>query len=318
MRRRGISHPWLWLVAGCMVGPRYDRARAPVPRAAHYREAGDGQVSGIGTWKIARPSDAMLRGKWWKVFREPELDALVERLEVNNQTIRQAFENYMAARAQIRIARSQYAPTVTVSPSVTVSRSGAVIAGGAGSGVVVGTGSGTGGTGGTGSGGGTGGTGSGTGGTGTGSGGGAAAGGRSTGRHTVYSLPFEATWAPDLFGRVRYAVRQAQYGAQVSAADLENQRLVMQSTLVQTYFQLRGQDALQKLLDDTVAVDLELVELARARYETGVDTELAVVQAEQTLETARVQAVNARIQRAQLEHAIATLLGVPATTFSIP
>ncbi|MDB4956052.1 MAG: efflux system, outer rane lipoprotein NodT family [Myxococcales bacterium] len=287
-RRRRLSAALL--VAGCTVGPAYHTPPAPVPTAASYREA----KSGEGAWKVANPSDAMLRGKWWHVFREPELDALEDRLNINNQTIKQSFESYMAARAQIRGARAQYFPTVTASPSVTLSRSsGATRVGSAGIGSAGGGVTGTGTT------------------TTTTSGSGGS-------RVTFYTAPVEASWAPDLFGRVRNTVRQFQYAAQVSAADLENQRLLEQATLAQTYFEIRGQDAMENLLAATVEADQQLVALARSRFETGIDTELSVAQAEQALQTAIVQAINARLVRAQFEHAIATLLGVPATTFTIP
>jgi NodT family efflux transporter outer membrane factor (OMF) lipoprotein len=206
----------------------------------------------------------MIRGAWWKVFRQPELDGLEARLDVSNQNIAIAFANFMAARAQIRAARAKYFPTVTTAPSVTKAR---------------------------------------------GSGG---------GHVTSYTLPVDASWAPDLFGRVQNTVRQSQFNAQVSAADLANERLLEQTVLAETFFELRGQDALQELLDATVAADEQLFALARSRYETGVDTEIAVVQAEQTLQAARVQATNAGLLRAQFEHAIATLIGTPATSFSLP
>jgi NodT family efflux transporter outer membrane factor (OMF) lipoprotein len=253
---------WLLLATGCAVGPKYHEPAAPVPRAAAYREG----------WKLANPSDAMLRGKWWQVFAEPELDALEERLNLDNQTIKQSFELYMAARAQIRVARSGSLPTVAANPSASVSRSSSTLTPGGGGGQ----------------------------------------------RVSNFSAPLEASWAPDLFGRVQNTVRQAQYSAQVSAADLESQRLLEQGTLAQTYFEIRGQDALQELLDSTVEADARVLEATQALYETGIGTEVAVAQAEQTLLAVRAQATNAGILRAQFEHAIATLLGVPATTFTIP
>ncbi len=274
----------LAVLAGCTVGPTYHVPAAPVPTGWRYKE-----VPGAGTWKVASPSDAMLRGTWWKVFHEPELDALEARLNINNQTIKQYYESYMAARAQIRAARAQYYPTVTTVPSVTESRSFGTSAGGVvsttGGQVTPTTGQVT-----------------------------ASAGAR----RTSYTVPVEISWAPDLFGRVRNTVRQAQYAAQVSAADLESHRLMEQATLAQTYFQLRGQDALQDLYDATVRTDQQILDLARAQLESGIGTEVAVAEAEQTLQTARVQATGAAILRAQYEHAIATLLGVPATSFSIP
>ena len=282
----------LALAAACTVGPAYHVPPAPVPKLAGYKEA-----SGAGPWRPASPCDAMLRGAWWQIFREPELDALEAKIDLSNQTVAQSLANYMAARAQIRIASAQYFPTASVSPSVTTGRSSGSFASGA-----FGAGSGALGTT-------TGVTSSPTGGVSTGGFG---------GRFTSYSLPLEATWAPDLFGRVRNTVRQAKYNAQVSAADLESQRLLEQATLAQTFFQIRGQDALQQLLDDTVTADAEIAETARARFDTGVDTEIAAVQAAQTLQTARVAATNAAIQRAQFEHAVATLIGVPATAFALP
>jgi NodT family efflux transporter outer membrane factor (OMF) lipoprotein len=117
---------------------------------------------------------------------------------------------------------------------------------------------------------------------------------------------------------VRNTVHSAQYGAQASAADLENQKLIEQATLAQAYFQIRGEDALVDILDQTVGADTQILELTRAQFELGITDEVAVVQAEQTLQLARVQRTNAALVRAQLEHAIATLIGVPATSFALP
>ena len=289
----------LALLATCTVGPAYHVPSAPLPGTPSYKEA-----RGPGPWRVASPADAMLRGAWWRVFREPELDALEAQLRAGNQTIAQAVANFMAARAVIRQAQAQYYPTIAASPSVITGRGGG---GSALTGTLAPTGVGAVGIPGT--------TGT-TGGTGTTGTAAAAVSGGS--RFTSYSLPIDATWAPDLFGRVRNTVRQAKYSAQVSAADLAGQELLAQATLAATYFQLRGQDALQELLDATVAADEQILALARARYETGIDTEVAVVQAEQTLQAARVQATGAALLRAQYEHAIATLVGRPATAFSLP
>jgi NodT family efflux transporter outer membrane factor (OMF) lipoprotein len=145
-----------------------------------------------------------------------------------------------------------------------------------------------------------------------------AAGATTSGSHALYVLPLQVAWQPDLFGRVRYTVRENQYAAQVSAADLENTRLLVQALVAQTFFQLRGQDALIDLLASTVTADEEVVELTRARFRAGLAQEVAVVQAEQTLQVARVQAANARILRDTLENALATLVGVSATDFKLP
>jgi NodT family efflux transporter outer membrane factor (OMF) lipoprotein len=267
---------WLLLVlVACTPGPDYHRPRAPTPPA--FKE-----------WKLAAPADAIPRGQWWTMFREPELDALEARLNVTNQNILLAIDNYVAASAQVRGARAAFWPTVSVAPSVTTSRGG-VGRGGAftnpgttavGTGTTIPTSSGN--------------------------------------RFTIYSLPVEATWAPDLFGRVRRTVRQRQFAAQQAAADLENTRLLQQSALAQTYFELRGQDAQIELLEATVKADRAVVELTRSSYQLGIAAEADVLQAQVTLQDAIVQLTQAGIARAQFEHAIATLLGVPASSFALP
>lgn len=127
-----------------------------------------------------------------------------------------------------------------------------------------------------------------------------------------------ASWAPDLWGKVRNTVRQSQYAAQVSAADLENERLTEQASLAQFFFEIRGQDQLQKIFNDTVEADQKALDLARSLYETGIDDQISVVEAETTLQSAQAGATNVGIARAQFEHAIAVLVGKAATNFSIP
>jgi len=134
---------------------------------------------------------------------------------------------------------------------------------------------------------------------------------------TEYSLPFDASWTPDLWGRVRNQVRANVANAQASAADLENTRLTAQAELAVDYFQLRGQDALKQLLDSTVVAYEESLKLTKALYETGIDSDEAVAQAETQLETVRAQDTSLGILRAQYEHAIALLTGQPASAFSL-
>jgi NodT family efflux transporter outer membrane factor (OMF) lipoprotein len=234
-----------------------------------------------GPWRVAQPQDAKLRGDWWEIFNEPELNTLEEQLNINNQTIKEYFENFMEARALIREARSQYFPTVTTSPSYNRSRSSGNITNGAqtvSGGTVANAGS----------------------------------------TFQLYSIPIDVSWAPDLWGKVRNEVREAEYSAQVSAADLENERLTEQAALAEYYFEIRGQDALIKLYASTVTADEKALQLTQAQYETGVGDKISVVEAQNTLQSAQSSATNLRILRAQYEHAIATLIGKPASDFSIP
>jgi NodT family efflux transporter outer membrane factor (OMF) lipoprotein len=134
---------------------------------------------------------------------------------------------------------------------------------------------------------------------------------------TVINLPIDVAWTPDFFGKIRNQVRAEQFAAQVSAADLENERLTEEAALAQYYFEIRGQDALQKILADTVAQDQKSLELTQTLYETGIDSYISVVEAKATLSSAQAQLTNVGILRSQYEHAIATLLGKPATDFSL-
>jgi NodT family efflux transporter outer membrane factor (OMF) lipoprotein len=137
-------------------------------------------------------------------------------------------------------------------------------------------------------------------------------------QNQIFSLPAVVSWEPDLWGKVRNTIHEAQYNAQLSAADLENERLTEQASLAFFFFELRGQDALQKIFDETVEADKKSVDLSRARYETGVDDEISLVQAENALQTAESERTNLGIARAQFEHAIAVLIGANPSSFSIP
>ena len=133
-----------------------------------------------------------------------------------------------------------------------------------------------------------------------------------------YCLPFDATWVPDLWGRVRNQVRANTSAAQASAADLENARLTAQAEVAVDYYSLRGQDDLKQLLDSTVIAYQESLNLTKVLYETGIDSDEAVAQAETQLETTQAEDTNLGILRSQYEHAIGMLVGQPASTFSIP
>ena len=135
---------------------------------------------------------------------------------------------------------------------------------------------------------------------------------------TTYSLSFEASWEPDLFGRVRNTVKANTYAAQASAADLENVRLSAQSELATDYFELRTQDNLKQILDSTVSNYEEALDVASARYNAGLDSDEAVAQAEAQLKATRAQDINVGVLRAQFEHALAVLTGQAPGAFSIP
>lgn len=132
-----------------------------------------------------------------------------------------------------------------------------------------------------------------------------------------YAMPIEASWELDLWGRIRRNVESSEASAQASAADLESSRLSLQTSLATSYFQLRSLDGQRKLFDDTVDTFARSLDLTRKRFEQGVASRGDVAQAETQLESARAQAIDVGLARAQLEHAIAVLVGVPASDFSV-
>ena len=132
-----------------------------------------------------------------------------------------------------------------------------------------------------------------------------------------YAMPIEASWELDLWGRVRRNVESNEASAQASAADLESTRLSIQGTLAADYFQLRALDAERKLLDETADAFARSLDLTRKRKDQGVASQGDVAQAETQLESTRAQAIDVGVQRAQLEHAIAVLIGQPASEFTL-
>ncbi len=139
----------------------------------------------------------------------------------------------------------------------------------------------------------------------------------STGSVNNYALSVSAAWEIDVWGRVRRTVEANQASAEASAADLEAARLSAQAELAQNYFQLRALDAQKQLLEDSVADFAKSLQLTKNRYDSGVAAKVDVVQGETQLKNTQAQAVDVGVQRAQLEHAIALLIGKPASSFSL-
>ena len=131
------------------------------------------------------------------------------------------------------------------------------------------------------------------------------------------ALSGSATWELDLWGRLSHATEAAQARYQASADDLAAVRLSAQATLTQTYLALRAAEAQQALYERTVMVYQRSLELTQARYQAGVAPQTDVLQAQTQLKTAQVQSLDAAAQRAQLEHAIAVLLGQPPSGLAL-
>jgi len=266
----GLTLSALILFKGCDKAPKYATPTAATPPS--YKELTPGMFKETNDWKFARPNDAVIRGKWWEMFNDPQLNSLEEQLNTANQNIALADANFRAARALVKESRSQYFPTVTTSPSIIVSRQSAA----------------------------------------------STHSNVSPGRQSVnYTLPFDATWEPDFWGRIRNTVVASASEAQASAADLQNVRLSVEAELAFDYYQLRSLDTEKRLLDTTIAAYQQQLELTRVRFQTGIASDEDVAQAETQLKTTEAQATDLGIARAQFEHAVAVLTGQPPATFSL-
>jgi len=131
-------------------------------------------------------------------------------------------------------------------------------------------------------------------------------------------LSANVSWELDLWGKIRRTIEANRDAAQASKADLENVRLSAQAQLAQDYFQLCSLDAQKKLLDDTNVIYQKFLDLTKNQYASGVAAESAVIQAQTQLEATQAQAIDIGVQRSQMEHAIALLMGKPASNLSIP
>jgi len=134
---------------------------------------------------------------------------------------------------------------------------------------------------------------------------------------TEYSMPFDASWELDFWGRVRNTVAASSLEAQATLDDLGNVRLIVQAEVAMDYFQLQTIDAQKEILDSSVLAYQESLTMTRVQYDAGIASDQDVAQDETQINIERAQATDLGIQRAQLEHAIATLVGKPASSFSI-
>ena len=220
----------------------------------------------------ASPSDGMLRGKWWEVYQDPQLNALEEQLAPQNQNLRAAMEAYLSARDQVRVARADFYPTLSATPDVSrgqVSSHRPLITNSTQTG------------------------------------------------YSDFQLEGQASWEPDLWGRVRRSVEAAHENAQASAADLANLDLSLHAELALDYFELRGLDSDARLLAKAVNDYQNQLDLNQKLVKGGLATEVVVAQALTQLETTRAQLVDVNQARSQYEHAIATLINKEARDVSL-
>jgi NodT family efflux transporter outer membrane factor (OMF) lipoprotein len=229
-------------------------------------------------WKPSEPNDVLSRGPWWEMFKDDALNQLEVRIDISNENVKAAAAAFDQARALVSQARAGFWPTIAASLSREHTGSGALVSTTNTAGQTVTT----------------------------------------AARYPITnSAGVSANWDLDIWGQIRRTVESNRASAQSSAAALAAARLSAQAELATDYFELRAQDQLQRLLDDTVVAEQLSLKITESRYKFGVAARADVVSAEAQLLSSQAQQVNAKIQRAILEHAVAVLIGQQPASFTL-
>jgi NodT family efflux transporter outer membrane factor (OMF) lipoprotein len=265
---RAVRWPLAWALAGglasaCSLAPPY--APPTPPPVSQYKEQ--------GPWTSATPADALPRGGWWAVFKDPVLDGLEQRIDSDNPTLAGALARDQAAQAYVQFARAPEAPNLGVGASTNRNRQ---------------------------------------------SDNRPLRGANQPDFYTANTLGLQIDYELDLWGRVRNAVAAAQADAQASTEDLAAIKLSLEAQLADDYVQLRGLDAQADLLSQTVDAYGHTVTLTEHRRADGIASKFDLDRATAQLQTAKAQVADVSGRRAAYEHAIASLVGQPASTFSLP
>ncbi|ARN83528.1 transporter [Methylocystis bryophila] len=267
-----------------MVGPDY--VPPPVLAPEKFKELKGNLVQG---WKLAAPQDSVDAGPWWTVYGDPALDALEAQVEVSNQTVAAAVEAYEQARTLVREAEAALFPTVNAGYSTSRQYTGKSLVSGfliaPGNAPAIATPS------------------------------NASLNGKTT---AIYTTQGNLTWELDIWGKIRRQIESQTAGVQVSAADLENVKLSAQAALAAAYFNRRAAVSLRALLQETAEEYRKTLEIVRNQYKIGLAARADVDAAETQLISTEAQAINTGVMIAQLEHAIAMLIGKAPAELSLP
>lgn len=234
-------------------------------------------------WQEATPKDAIPKGAWWEVFHDSTLDDYEQQLLRANQSLVAARDRLSQARSLARVATSNYFPQLSADPSAQRLR-------GSGNRPLNGVSTTTSGV------------------------------PLAIAPYTenIYSIPFSLSYEVDLFGRVRKNLEASNASLQSTAADLGNVQLVLTAELAADYFNLRELDAEYQVVEESVVYERKGLDLVQNRHNGGIASGLEVAQQATVLDSTISQAALVQESRAQYEHAIAVLVGQPASNFSVP
>lgn len=228
-------------------------------------------------WKVATPRDGIDRGAWWSIYNDPELDRLERQVEISNQNVAAAEAAFRQSVALVQEARAGLFPVIGFTYSAVKSHQGSAVTGGSGSGF----------------------------------------GGSGGITRSTVTMETTGSWDLDVWGRIRRTIESDAANAQVSAADLANAKLSAQAQLAAAYFNLRAADSLQTLLNKTVEQFQRTETITENEYKQGTVGRSDVLNAQTQVKTTQAQAINVGVERAQFEHAIAVLIGVPPSALTI-
>ena len=245
------------------------------------------------------------RGAWWEIFRDPDLNRLEAAAGANNQNLRLALARLGESRAQTRVAASDFYPHADYNGSYTRERmsNNEPIQRGQLLGTLPGLSGGS-------------------------SGGGGSAGGSSSGgaplilnnqpltrTFSLFRQPVDLNWELDLFGRVRRNTEAARAEAQSVEADYENMKLSVAANVALTYFDVRALDTEIDVINRTIHARQDALNIAQERLSAGLTGELDVVRERSELASDRADLEGVRRSRMEMENALGTLVGQPASTF---
>jgi outer membrane protein, multidrug efflux system len=234
-------------------------------------------------WQQAAPKDTIPKGAWWQVYHDAELDAYEKQLLEANQSLLAARDRLNQARSLARVASADFFPQLSTDPSAVRERgSGNRPLNGQAPTVLNGV-------------------------------------VQAVPPYTqsVYTIPFSLSYEADLFGRVRRTLEAANATLQSTAADLGNVQLVLTAELAADYFSLRELDAEYRVVEQSVGYQQKGLDLLNDRHSGGIASGLEVAQQQAVLESTISQASLVLESRAQYEHAMAVLVGQPASSFSV-
>jgi NodT family efflux transporter outer membrane factor (OMF) lipoprotein len=255
-------------LSACSMAPAY---HVPTNPMAQTFKAEPG-------WQVAAPADDVAKGEWWKLFKDPALDALEAKVAVTNQNVVYYRAAWAQARGLVQQDRASLFPTISGGASTT--RSGSF---GGGTGGSVTSGATT-----------------------------------SARVSSSYSADVSGSWTPDLWGQLANTVKEAKAQAEASKANLDNATLAAQGELASDYMTLRGLDAQTAMLDDTIKAYQRSLDITKNQYHAGTVSNADVYTAQTTLNNAQASRRDLDRQRATYENAIAVLIGENPSNFKVP